>query len=70
MNKTAAEMWNGFIGELQACVAGRQGWVDCSKGRAKKLGIAHANLTIAAEAVGLKVERHGRYGYVASRKTV
>jgi hypothetical protein len=59
--------WNAFVTELRQCVAGSRGWVDCSKSRARKLGVAHANLVVAAEALGLKTAPHGRYGWIATR---
>ena len=62
------DSWTKLVTEIQEVARGKRGWADLSKARAKRLGIAHANLTVAAEAIGLRVERHGRYGYVASRK--
>jgi hypothetical protein len=55
--------WNAFVTELRQCVAGSH----CSKSRARKLGVAHANLVVAAEALGLKTAPHGRYGWIATR---
>ncbi len=62
-----SKQFDAFINELKQCVAGTRGHVDCTIGRAKKMGIAHANLITAAKALGLKVGIHGNYGWRASR---
>lgn len=62
------DSWTRFVTDIQEVASGRRGWTAASKTRARKLGIAHANLTVAAEALGLKIERAGRYGYVAVRR--
>lgn len=59
--------WSKFCTELQECVKGTRGWVSCSIARSKVIGLAHANLKILPEALGLKVLKHGQYGWIASR---
>ncbi len=61
--------FDAFVDELKQCAAGSRGWVDCSIRRARRMGLAHANLTVAAEVLGLVVERHGG-PYIAHRAAV
>lgn len=67
-NNTTRQAFNEFAQELKECVAGTRGWVDCSKSRADRMMLAHANLTVAAKSLGLVVERSAHNNrYIAHR---
>jgi hypothetical protein len=61
------QQYDAFVRELQECVAGNRGWVNCSKQRATVMGLAHSNLVVAARSLGLEVEAHGKHGYCARK---
>ena len=56
-----------FRKEITQCVEGRRGWVDCSKTRAKRLGMKPYDLVEHAKLKGLHASVHGKYGWIASR---
>lgn len=56
--------------ELIECSEGRRGWVSVSKARASRIGADHEVILGCARAFNLKVERHGRMGWSASRPFV
>ena len=66
--QTTRAKFDAFIAEVRQCVAGQRGYVMCSIKRAAEMGLQHSSLVVAAEVLGLEVQRHGKYGYCASRK--
>lgn len=53
--------------EIDEVADGRRGWVSLTKARAARVGTHHERLLETARERGLKVHRHGRMGWTASR---
>jgi hypothetical protein len=51
--------WTKLVTELQECRDGRRETVNLTRIRATRIGVAHANLTVAARALGLVVSTNG-----------
>ena len=57
--------YQDFVKECKEVAEGSRGFAKCSKVRAADMGLQHGSLTVAAKALGLKIDRHGKYGYCA-----
>lgn len=65
--KADMDKWKEYINELKEVASGKRGWADASKTRAKDMNLQHGSLTVMAQVMGLKVVRHGKYGYIATK---
>ena len=55
------------IDEMRECVAGRRGWVRINFADAKACDVSRSTLEFMAMFFGLRIYRHGRYGWVCAR---